>query len=83
MDAKIKALTLFRMFYSQVSGRKLGSIWVYSKEDSHVKTAKQCAIIACDEVLACLNSPPIKTEHMLWKATNAYWQDVLTELNKL
>lgn len=59
------------------------AIELYNKMYRTDGEAKQCAIIACNEVLACLNSPPIKTEHMLWKATNDYWQDVLTELNKL
>lgn len=48
--------------------------------------AQQCALIAVDEILETLDSPPIRTgneSHMLWKATVDYWQQVKQEIEKL
>lgn len=64
----------------------------YLKIDNNTKEwfnkyiAKQCALIAVDEVLETLDSPPIRTgneSHMLWKGTVDYWQEVKIEINKL
>jgi hypothetical protein len=47
---------------------------------------KQFSLIAVDEIIDTLNSPPIKLgseNHTLWKSTVDYWQQVKTEIETL
>jgi hypothetical protein len=47
------------------------------------ESAIKCAINEVDGILKVLNSPPIRygqENHMLWKATVDYWNQVLAEL---
>ena len=48
--------------------------------------AEESALIAVDEIIETLNSPPIRQgneNHMLWKATLNYWEQVKQEIEKL
>ena len=59
---------------------------ISTSDESALFRAKQNALIAVDEVLETLDSPPIRTgneNHMLWKATVDYWQEVKQEIEKL
>ena len=59
---------------------------ISTSDKSALFRAKQNALIAVDEVLETLDSPPIRTgneSHMLWKATVDYWKEVKQEIDKL
>jgi hypothetical protein len=72
MTPKEKGEELFDKFNYQICNDN-----GISENDSSEFCAKQCAIIAVDEILYALNVPPIKDEHsILWKAENEYWQQV-------
>lgn len=74
MTPKEKAKELYDNFYE-----------LYPEQDAQF-IAKECALIAVDEILETLDSPPIKTgneSHMLWKATVDYWKELKQEIEKI
>ena len=75
MTPKEKAKKLVDKFYSEITGMELSfvsKLIVLPNGDSNYKTAKQCALIAVDEI--------IKTSG--FKVIN-YWQEVKQEIEKL
>jgi hypothetical protein len=58
MTPKEEAIELVRRYYSLISGMELSYISkliVFPSGDSHFETAKQCALIAVDEIIEALN----------------------------
>ena len=74
MDAKTKAWELASKFNEL--------LYITTDEGYIGKEAKQAAIIACDEVLEEIKQYGYGNPILVSKQTD-YWQDVLTELNKL
>ena len=81
MTAKEKAKQLYNKFYEASDGIGI------SKYQSKVELAKQCAIIAVDEIIASSPSLPILGDGGYLsediELSKAYWGEVLTHLNKL
>ncbi len=80
-EHEANALNLFRKFYSKITGIAITSLSVlepYNSRDFNVKTAKQCAIIAVDEILNCTNG-----NDGYIACDRTYWQEVKNELNQL
>jgi len=71
--AKEKANQLLNKFYEASDGIAI------SKYQSKVELAKQCAIIAVDEILDSLNYLPLGDS----LNNKDYWQEVKNELNQL
>lgn len=67
MTPKEKAISLYESFYPQVQ-------WKMGQEDCKDR-AKQCALIAVDEVI---NSAIFK-----WLEDEIYWEEVKQEIDKL
>lgn len=76
MTPQKQAKELVNIYYSKITGWKISFIKklkVTIIEDSNYQTAKQCALIAVDEILK-LN---------LYIDTVTYWHEVKAEINKL
>jgi hypothetical protein len=73
MTAKEKAKQLYNKFYEASDGIGI------SKYQSKIELAKQCAIIAVDEILDSLNYLPLGDS----LNNKDYWQEVKNELNQL
>jgi len=84
MNSKEEAKALVNEFYSIISGLELNyisSLITFPNGDSHFKTAKQCAIIAVDEII---KSSPHKHITDTWVILNIdYWNEVKTEIQNL
>jgi hypothetical protein len=84
MTAKEKAEELVNKFYSKITGMELSYIskLIYLPNgDSNYETAKQCAIIAVDEILIAntFNKDNIECYLIEYK----YYQEVRQEIQKL
>jgi len=72
------AIELVDKFYSKISGvpiNVISKMIMTFNSDSHFKTAKECALIAVDEILKILDAElgdPVE-----------HWQQVIQEINKL
>lgn len=85
MDAKLKAKELVEKFWHKISGvPETCGVDLLSSEDTYVKLAKQCALIAVE----------IRLEHTFWmdkeyaqennesvEQTEYFWQEVKKEIN--
>jgi hypothetical protein len=70
MTPKEKAKELFDKFMKPVDG--------LHKYPMCFDTAKQCALIAVDEIIKAVPIAPLQLEHPLY-----YWQEVKQEIEKL
>lgn len=73
MIAKEKAQELVKKFYQPIFDIDLGID--VSKDEKRYNSAKECALIAVDEILKTLK-PPCLYEY-------SYWQEVKTEIKLL
>jgi hypothetical protein len=74
MESKEKALELYGRFFSNAESRNY--IGLYD-EDLHKYNAKQCALIAVDEIIEFM-SPMVHS-----KQAYDYWDEVKQEIEKL
>jgi hypothetical protein len=82
MTTKEKAIELFEKYYSH-NWQVHKSTRSYGVIGTSKSAAKYFALIAVDEILNVLNSPPIKNESMLWKSQHEYYLQVRTEIENL
>ena len=83
MTSKEKAIELVSTHYSLISGMELSYISKlieFPSGDSHYETAKQCALIAVDEIIKVFN-----TYESLYisEIEIPFWQEVKSEIDKL
>jgi hypothetical protein len=78
MTPKEKALELFNKFIPILGGIN-STDWIYFNG----KEAKQCAIIAVDEILDALVSERISYGGEYRYEESDYWEEVKTEIEKL
>lgn len=79
MESKEKAQELILEMYSMVAfGFKYKFQIIINSDDSHYKTAKQCALVAVDEII---KTTPMYLGNLnpKWK----FWNDVKKEINNL
>jgi len=77
-NSKEKAKELVDKFYSKISGLPINFVSkmiTMPNGDSYFELAKQCALIACDEIFDIVQ---YNTDDEY-----AYWQQVKTEINNL
>jgi hypothetical protein len=78
METKDKAKQLYNKFYEASDGIGI------SKYKLKVELAKQCAIIACQEVIDCLEDDSLYADgENNIRYISKYWQEVKNELNQL
>jgi hypothetical protein len=80
MTPKEKAKELVNKQYSLITGMELSYVskLIYlPKGDTNYETAKECALVAVDEVLCAIQDLPINEVN--WN----YWQEVKQEIEKL
>ena len=70
MTAKEKAEILFKEYYSYLKSNLMD-------DKEAIDDAKQCALIAVDEVIGAIESIAV------WISTLNYWQEVKQEIEKL
>ena len=76
MESKEKAQELILEMYSMVAfGLKYKFQIIINSDDTHYKTAKQCALVAVDEI--------IKADNGDINDSLYYWNNVKAEINKL
>jgi hypothetical protein len=77
MTLKEQALELYGKFFSNAESRNY--IGLYD-EDLHKYNAKQCALIAVDEII---NTHLLSEKHIFGIHPVDYWQEVKLEIEKL
>ncbi len=78
MTAKEKSKELYKKYFWKVDpNNKYGSLELKQH-------AKQCAIIACQEVIDCLEDDSLYADgENSIRSISKYWQEVKNELNQL
>lgn len=78
MTSEEKAKELYNKFYNTDSHQNSVTV--------RQETAKQCALIAVDEILDVLDNSRVYAydyDLSLWDGISTYWQDVKNHLNNL
>jgi hypothetical protein len=82
-NSKEKAKELVDNFYSKISGLPINFVSkmiTMPNGDSYFELAKQCALIACDEVIEYLTT---SSDVMISVNAFEFWQQVKTEINNI
>lgn len=80
MKSSEKAEDLFRSFYEELSGVPKDHWIVFNKEDRHVISAKNCALMAVEEILNSFYFSDIESD---FAGYINFWSSVKLELLKI
>lgn len=76
MSVRQKAIEIFDKMFDEIPQNSRGNL--------SVEVAKQCSLIALENVLYALSLPPINNKgHMLYDSQIEYWNMVKEEIEKL
>lgn len=82
MKPKEKAEMIMRENLHQISGIPTRHILMFNRGDSHVESARKCALFFLDEIEFEIERIDKKFNLGL-EGTKQYWQEVKTEIEKL
>ena len=85
MTPKEKAIKLLSKYFSQISGIQISfiskNITCFNSTDSYYNSAKQCALIAVDEIDAAIDFDWMEVQNL--DRVHNFWNEVKQEIEKL